>query len=102
MGKDVLDMGTGTGVLAILAEKRGANSVFAPDIDEWSFNNAKENCALNNCKKIEVALGDHQTIRGQTFDVIAANINKNVLIEQFFGIFKMFKNLRKIADLGLF
>lgn len=81
--QDVLDMGTGTGVLAILAEKLGANSIFAPDIDEWSFRNAQENVALNNCKKIEVELGDHQTIAGKRFDTIIANINKNVLIEHF-------------------
>ncbi|MEZ4923893.1 MAG: 50S ribosomal protein L11 methyltransferase [Crocinitomicaceae bacterium] len=82
-GKEVLDMGTGTGVLAIVAEKLGAKKVFAPDIDEWSFRNALENVALNNCEKIEVALGDDQTIKGRSFDLIIANINKNVLIQHF-------------------
>jgi len=79
--KKVLDMGTGTGVLAILAEKRGASSVFAPDIDEWSYRNAKENVELNHSKRIEVAMGGHELIQGKQFDLIIANINKNVLIE---------------------
>jgi len=82
-GKRVLDMGTGTGILAILAEKLGAKEVFAPDIDEWSYNNAQENIALNNCKNIEVALGDDQLLKGRTFDVIVANINKNILLQHF-------------------
>lgn len=83
--KTVLDMGTGTGVLAILAEKLGANKIYAPDIDEWSFNNAIENVALNNCSKVEVALGTDQLIQDkkEVFDVIIANINKNILIQQF-------------------
>ena len=101
-GKNMLDMGTGTGVLAILAEKRGASAVFAPDIDEWSFNNAKENCALNNCYKIEVALGDHQTITDKSFDVIAANINKNVLIEHFLVYSKCLKTSGKLLISGFF
>ncbi len=82
-GKTVLDMGTGTGILAILAEKLGADKVFAPDIDEWSYHNAIENCDLNNCSKIEVALGTDQLIKNKRFDIIIANINKNILIQQF-------------------
>ena len=81
--KSVLDMGTGTGVLAILAEKLGAKTVFAPDIDEWSYNNAKENCKLNDCKNVKVALGSNDLLEGWKFDVLIANINKNILIEQF-------------------
>jgi ribosomal protein L11 methyltransferase len=79
--KKVLDMGTGTGVLAILAEKLGASSVFAPDIDEWSYNNAIENVELNDCKRIQVEMGGHELIEEKQFDLIIANINKNVLIE---------------------
>lgn len=82
-GKTVLDMGTGTGILAILSEKLGAKSVYAPDIDEWSYNNAIENVALNKCSKITVALGDHTLLKDQRFDLIIANINKNVLISHF-------------------
>jgi len=79
--KQVLDMGTGTGVLAVLAEKLGASSVFAPDIDEWSYRNAQENVALNSCSGITVEMGGHELIEGKQFDLIIANINKNVLIE---------------------
>lgn len=100
--KAVLDMGTGTGVLAILAEKLGAATVFAPDIDEWSFKNAQENCTLNNCYKVEVALGDHQTIMGKSFDVIVANINKNVLIEHFLVYSNCLKTSGKLLISGFF
>jgi ribosomal protein L11 methyltransferase len=81
--KTFLDMGTGTGILAILAEKLGAASVFAPDIDTWSFENAQENCGTNNCSKIEIALGGAELLAGKNFHIILANINKNVLIQQF-------------------
>jgi ribosomal protein L11 methyltransferase len=82
-GKDILDMGTGTGVLAIIAEKLEADYIFAPDIDEWSYNNAIENSALNKCTNIDVALGGDELLKGKSFDVIIANINKNILIEHF-------------------
>lgn len=101
-GQEILDMGTGTGVLAILAEKLGASYVFAPDIDEWSFRNAQENVALNNCEKIEIALGDDQTIVGKTFDVIIANINKNVLIEHFSVYSESLKPEGKMLISGFF
>ncbi|UKN01588.1 50S ribosomal protein L11 methyltransferase [Paracrocinitomix mangrovi] len=101
-GKEVLDMGTGTGVLAILAEIKGAKYVYAPDIDEWSFNNAIENIALNDCSNIEVALGDHQLLAGKIFDVIAANINKNVLIEQFSVYSRCLKPEGKLLISGFF
>lgn len=81
--KLVLDMGTGTGILAIIAEKRGAAKIFAPDIDQWSFENAQENCETNHCKNIEVVLGGAEQITGKNFHIILANINKNVLIRQF-------------------
>ncbi len=79
--KNVLDMGTGTGVLAILAEKLGAKSVYAPDIDIWSYENALENVDLNGCSKIEVAHGGHSLVETKKFDIVIANINKNILIE---------------------
>lgn len=81
--KRVLDMGTGTGILAILAEKLGATEIDAVDIDEWSYRNAIENIELNACKKIAVELGDHHVLQGKKFDLIIANINKNVLISHF-------------------
>nr|MCR5822778.1 50S ribosomal protein L11 methyltransferase [Bacteroidales bacterium] len=78
VGKKVLDMGTGTGVLAILAKKLGASYVEAVDIDEWSYRNAVENAALN-WVDINVRLGDATTLDG-SFDMVLANINKNILM----------------------
>ena len=82
----VLDMGTGTGVLAIIAENLGAKSILAIDIEDWSVVNAIENAERNGCKNIEAICGDVDLINGQLFGLIIANINKNVLkahIEQY-------------------
>lgn len=75
----VLDMGTGTGVLAIIAENLGADKICAIDIEDWSAVNARENTERNNCTKIETMCGDVDLIEGHTFGLIIANINKNVL-----------------------
>lgn len=75
----VLDMGTGTGVLAIIAEKLGAKSVLAIDIEDWSVINAEENAVRNECVLIETKCGDVDLIREKQFGLIIANINKNVL-----------------------
>lgn len=81
--KSVLDMGCGTGVLAILAKKLGAKHTVGIDIDEWSVENSIENCASNNCADIEVKLGDKELLETYNgFDIILANINKNVLKAQ--------------------
>lgn len=78
-GKTVLDLGTGTGVLAILAERLGAEEILAIDNDEWSVDNARENLGLNGSAKIRVELGN-KTPSDQTFDVVLANINKHILL----------------------
>ena len=78
--KSVFDFGTGTGILAILAEKLGAAKVYAVDNDDWSIENAKENIEKNNCTKIIVDKRN-DALSAQKFDVIIANINKNVLLE---------------------
>lgn len=78
-GKDVLDMGSGTAVLAILAKKLGAARVVAIDNDEWAYNNAFTNVALNGIDDIEIVLGDASSIQG-LFDVVLANINRNILL----------------------
>lgn len=77
-GKRVLDMGCGTAVLGILAKMRGASYVEGVDIDEWAFNNARENAATNNVE-IALKLGDATTLQGH-FDIIIANINRNILL----------------------
>lgn len=78
-GKKVLDFGTGTGVLAILAEKMGAAEVLGIDIDEWSIENSKENFVQNNCTAINIILDDSIKTPGK-FDVILANINLNIVL----------------------
>ena len=88
--KTVLDFGTGTGVLAILAEKLGASHINAIDNDEWSINNTIENIEQNNCNKIEVNLADAIPIH-KKYDVIIANINLNIIL----------KNLGEIAAASL-
>jgi ribosomal protein L11 methyltransferase len=79
-GKTVLDMGCGTGVLAILAKKMGAAEVMAIDNDEWAYNNTVENIERNKVRKIVVKQGDASLLKGLKFDVIIANINRNVLL----------------------
>ncbi|WP_262420349.1 50S ribosomal protein L11 methyltransferase [Flagellimonas meishanensis] len=80
-GKSVLDMGCGTGVLAILAKMKGATSVHAIDVDEWCFLNTQENIERNGCNDIVVAIGDKKVLAGKNYDVILANINRNILLE---------------------
>jgi len=75
----VLDMGCGTGVLAILAEKLGAKSLLAIDVEQWAFENTLENAERNACQNISAEHGDVTNIIGLEFDLILANINKNVL-----------------------
>jgi len=79
-GKSVLDMGCGTGVLAILAEKVGAKKLDAIDIDNWCYLNSIENVERNNCKHISVYEGDVKLLDGKRYDSIIANINRNILL----------------------
>jgi ribosomal protein L11 methyltransferase len=80
--KEVLDMGCGTGILAILAEKLGAKKIDAIDIDPWSFQNTQENIELNSSKQIQAILGGVEAIPDRKYDVIIANINRNILQAQ--------------------
>lgn len=79
--RSVLDMGCGTAVLAILASMRGANPITAIDIDEWAYHNAMENVQLNNISNINVLFGGAELLGVETFDVIFANINRNILLQ---------------------
>lgn len=80
VNKSVADFGTGTGVLSILAEKLGANFIWAIDNDKWSIANAKENVDKNNCSKIEIENLDSFK-HPKKFDVILANINRNIILQ---------------------
>ena len=82
-GKDVLDMGSGTAVLAILAKKLGSARTVAIDNDEWAYRNAFTNCELNSVSDIEIVLGDAQSIQGY-FDLVLANINRNILLRDMY------------------
>lgn len=78
--KSVLDMGCGTGVLAILAEMKGAKSIDAIDYDNWCYLNSLENVERNNCNNITVIEGDASVLKGRSYDIIIANINRNILL----------------------
>lgn len=78
--KSLLDIGCGTGVLAILASMLGANPITAIDIDDWCYENSIENLQKNNIKNVAVYKGDSKILNGKSFNTILANINKNVLL----------------------
>jgi len=80
-GKTVLDMGCGTAVLAILAEFRGASKIHAIDIDSWCYKNSLENIERNNCKNIKTFLGDVSFLENKKYQIIIANINRNILLK---------------------
>lgn len=79
-GQSLLDMGCGTGVLAILAEKLGAEQIYAIDVEPWCYQNTVENIATNGCQHIIAAEGDRNQIPEKEFHTILANINMNVLL----------------------
>eukprot|EP01031_Cornospumella_fuschlensis_P018218 gene18218-22296_t len=83
VGKSVLDVGSGTGILAILAEKMGAQTILAFDIEEWAVENARENAELNNCPKTTVFLGTIADVDPTTqYNIVLANINRNILLAE--------------------
>lgn len=81
-GKQVLDMGCGTGILAILASKKGADTLLAVDYDEICVDSVIENSTLNTVANIEAVCGSFEVLKGRVFDTILANINRNILLEQ--------------------
>lgn len=103
-GKDVIDAGTGTGILAIMAMKRGASYVFAYDIDEWSVENAKENLLLNKIyTNVNVEVGASYMLKGQPkADLLIANINRNILLEDLPQFAKVVKDKGKMILSGFY
>jgi ribosomal protein L11 methyltransferase len=81
-GKKVLDVGTGTGILAILASKLGATQIHAFDIDDWSVENTLENIELNNTSNISVVKGTIADQEIKPYDIVLANINRNILLDE--------------------
>lgn len=78
--KKVLDMGCGTGILAIFAEMKGAKPIDAIDIDNWCYENSIENAERNHCSAISVYEGDSSLLKDKEYDIIIANINRNILL----------------------
>jgi len=79
-GKSVFDFGTGTGILAILAEKLGATEILAVDNDPWCIENASENSSINHCNNIDIQLFNTASTN-QEYDIVIANINKNIILD---------------------
>lgn len=88
-GLTVFDIGCGTGILSILSCKLGASQVIAVDIDEWAVNNCQENVTINNCNSIETFMGGVELLSSKKCDILLANINRNVLLN----------DIEKYADL---
>lgn len=80
--KSVLDVGTGTGILAIMAHKLGAGRIHSFDIDEWSVENGRENYALNGVPHITIEQGTISSQKPEVYDIVLANINRNILLEE--------------------
>ena len=80
-GKALLDMGSGTGILAILSERLGATEILGIEIEAPAVDNANENAALNACSKVQFVHGNADNIPSQQYDIILANINRNVLLQ---------------------
>ncbi len=100
--KKVLDMGCGTGILAILAEKMGASQVIAIDNYAFAYENTLENIEINAAKKVEALLGDAQLLGEEKYDIILANITKNVLKEDMATYVKAMNNKGLIFISGFF
>jgi ribosomal protein L11 methyltransferase len=100
--KTILDMGCGTGILAILAHKLGATDITAIDNDEWAFENSKENIEKNNCTSITVLLGDVTAIPQKQFDIILANINRNILLDDISKYSSVLKNQGELLLSGIY
>jgi ribosomal protein L11 methyltransferase len=82
-------MGSGTGILSIIASKNGASQVVGIDIDEWAFQNSIDNAKLNNTENISFLHGDINLIENQDFDIILANINRNIIEKDIEGYYNL-------------
>ena len=97
---NILDMGSGTGVLSILSSKLGAKTILAIDIDEWAYENSIENSLLNNTNNITFLKGDIYLIENKTFDCILANINRNIILRDLVKYYKLLINGGKLLISG--
>jgi len=100
--KKILDMGCGTGVLAILADKKKAAEIWAVDNDEWAYNNSLENIKNNNAEKVNVVHGDIKSVPDTEFDTILANINRNILLKDIPAYSKHLKSNASLILSGIY
>ena len=101
-GKRVLDMGCGTGILAILSCMKGAISITGIDIDEWAYENTLENIRKNKCSQIIVKQGGAELLNNCSYDVILANINRNILLNDMEAYTKTMRTGSQIAFSGFY
>ncbi|TSA51644.1 MAG: 50S ribosomal protein L11 methyltransferase [Sphingobacteriales bacterium] len=99
-GSDVFDFGAGTGILSVMAEKLGAKNVLSIDHEEWAFENMKENFLKNNSVHCNALLADCPPDVSEKFDIILANINRNVIVEFFPSLQKLLKSSGKLFCSG--
>lgn len=100
--KTVFDYGCGTGVLGIMASRMGASDVYGIDIDEWSAENVGENLSLNDVTNFAFERGDLNIVNGKAFDVVLANINKNILLASFEKLSAQMKNGARLIISGFY
>ena len=100
--KFVLDVGSGTGVLSILASKKQAKHIIAVDIDEWAYKNSQENILLNSVSNIELIQGDISAIKDKVFDILLVNINRNIILSQISTYYNLMKSYADILLSGFF
>ena len=101
--KSVIDMGAGTGVLSILAEYFGATEIYAIDIDEWAYNNMLENFEKNNCQNIKSYFGGAEILKDlPAVDIFLANINLNILLQDFSAYASRVKNNGQLVMSGFY
>jgi ribosomal protein L11 methyltransferase len=100
--KTILDFGSGTAILSILAEKLGAKQVDAVEIDKNAIKNAINNLATNNCKVIKIIDGDGNSIPNKKYDYLLVNINRNTIIKEFTNIFNAMKKNSIVLFSGFF
>lgn len=100
-GKRVFDFGTGTGILAILAQMLGATEVLAIDNDQWSYENATENAEKNNADRLTIEVGSIEDVKPEPFDIILANINRNILLTYMTNIYELTRGGGTVLMSGL-